>query len=258
MENIIAGLLAVTGLAEIYVLIYLIATPRKGKNKSFVLGLEKLNIFLALFFAITLGAFFFLNGPAYAENLTFDIKSFFGDNTNVVTDEPIFNLPNASAATNGSAMPNVTVLPKGTAMELVISKTGVRTPIVFPTDVSTKGVLKALEGGVGAYPGSVMPGQKGHMILLGHSSLASWYHGNYARVFALLNRLAVGDEFVIVADNMKYVYKISSNQVLKPAAADAYLALPVEGSIVDLVTCDPVGSAANRRIVSAELIAGGQ
>lgn len=257
MENIIAGVLAVTGLVEIYVLIYLVAAPRETRNKAFVLGLEKLNIFLALFFVMTLGAFFFLNGPAYIENITFDLRAAFGDPATQITDDPIFNLPNAVAA-GGAAMPNVTVLSQGTAMELVIPKTGVRTPIVFPSDPSTKGVLKALEEGVGVYPGSVMPGQKGHTILLGHSSLASWYHGDYARVFALLNRLMVGDEFMIIAGNMKYVYKITSNQVLKPAAADVYMAQPVDGSIVELVTCDPVGSAANRRIVSAKLIAGGQ
>lgn len=257
MENIIAGILAVTGLAEIYVLIYLIASPRNGKRKSFVLGLEKLNIFLALFFAMTLGAFFFLNGPAYMENLTFDLRSAFGDDSRQVTDAPIFNLPSAAAAETGT-IPNVKILPKGTPMELVISKTGVRVPIVFPTDTSTQGVLKSLESGVGVYPGSIMPGEKGHMIILGHSSLASWYRGNYARVFALLNRLSVGDEFMIQAGDVKYVYRITANQVFKPAAADAYMALPTDGSIVDLVTCDPVGSAANRRIVSAELIAGGQ
>lgn len=257
MENIIAGILAVTGLVEIYVLIYLVAAPRHGRNKIFLLGLEKLNIFLALFFVMTLGAFFFLNGPAYFENIAFDLQTTFGGATNQVTDDPIFNLPNAVAA-EGVAMPNVTVLPQGTAMELVIPKTGVKVPIVFPTDTSTKGVLKALEGGVGIYPGSVMPGQKGHTILLGHSSLASWYHGDYARVFSLLNRLSAGDQFMVVAGNMKYIYKVSSNQVFKPAAADAYLAQPTQGSIMELVTCDPVGSAANRRIVSAELIAGGQ
>jgi LPXTG-site transpeptidase (sortase) family protein len=257
MENIIAGILAVTGLVEIYLLIYLVAAPRRGRSKALRLGLEKLNIFLALFFVMTLSAFFFLNGPAYFENIAFDLKAGFNEAANPVTDAPIFNLPSAVAA-EGSVIPNVTVLPKGAVMELVIPKTGVKVPIIFPTDTSTKGVLKALEGGVGVYPGSIMPGQKGHMILLGHSSLASWYHGNYARVFALLNRLAVGDQFMIIAGNTKYIYKISANQVFKPAAADAYLAQATEGSLVELVTCDPVGSAANRRIVSAQLIAGGQ
>ena len=257
MENIIAGILAVTGLVEIYVLIYLVAAPRRGRSKAFVLGLEKLNIFLALFFVMTLGAFFFLNGPAYLENITFDLKATFNEAANPVTDDPIFNLPSVAAAED-PVMPNVTVLPKGTAMKLVIPKTGVKAPIIFPTDTSTKGILKALEGGVGVYPGSIMPGQKGHMIILGHSSLDSWYRGNYARVFALLNRLAVGDEFLIVAGDTKYIYRITANQVFKPAAADAYMAQTVPGSMVELVTCDPVGSAANRRIVSAELVAGGQ
>lgn len=257
MENIVAGILAVTGLVEIYVLIYLVAAPRYGRNRSFVLALEKLNVFLALFFAITLGAFFFLNGQAYMDNIIFDLRTAFGDPAVQITDDPIFNLPTAVAA-GAAAMPNVTVLPQGAAMELVIPKIGVRVPIIFPKDPSTKGVLAALEDGVGIYPGSVMPGEKGHTILLGHSSLASWYRGNYARVFSLLNRLSAGDQFMVVAGNMKYIYKVISNQVLKPTAADAYMAKPVDGSIVELVTCDPVGSAANRRIVSAVLIAGGQ
>lgn len=257
MENIIATILAVTGLVEIYVLIYLVASPRHGKRKSFELALEKLNIFLLLFFVMTLGAFAFLNGPAYMENLTFDLKTAFGGNASQITDDPIINLAGGAAA-DGSAIPNVPILPKGSAMELVIPKIGVRVPIVFPTDTSTKGILKALEDGVGVYPGSIMPGQKGHMMVLGHSSRASWYNGNYARVFALLNRLAPGDEFTIIAGDTKYVYRVFSNQVLSPAATDAYLAQPTQDSVFDAITCFPVGSAAKRTVVSAKLIAGGQ
>lgn len=261
METLIASVLAVTGLVEIYILVYLLAAPRAGRHTVSRQRLEKLNVFLLLFFAMSLGAFMFLNGPAYAESIVYDLRAFFGGDTYRITDNPIFNLPSAAASStpvDGYAGPNVTVLPQGTRMELVIPKTGVRTPIIFPEDPSTKGVLRALESGVGVYPGSVMPGQKGHTIILGHSSLASWYRGDYGRVFALLNRLAVGDQFMIVAGDVKYVYEITANQVFKPAAADAYMALPTQDSVTDLVTCDPVGSAANRRIVSARLIAGGR
>ena len=262
MENIIAGILAVTGLAEIYLLIFLIASPRRRGRIRFLRRLERLNVFLALFFVMTLGAFFLLNGQAYADNIAFDLKTAFGGTDQVPTD-PIFTFPtssplNAGLGTDVRNAPTVPVPPQGSSLELVIPKIGVKTPIIFPTDLTTPGILKSLEGGVGVYPGSVMPGQTGHMIMLGHSSRASWYHGDYAHVFSLLDQLAVGDEFMIVSGNTKYVYRIFANQVFKPAAEDIYLAQPAQGSQVDLSTCDPVGTAANRRIVSATLIASGQ
>jgi sortase A len=248
MENVIAGILAVIGLVEIYVLIYLVSIPRHARKRVLVQRLEKVNVFLALFFVITLGAFVSMNGPAYAENISFELRNTFGGGESEPTEE-IFHLPSA----------NATEIPvPGSPMELIIPKINVRTPIVFPKDSSVQGVLKSLEGGVGVYPGSIMPGQDGRMILLGHSSLASWYNGDYARVFALLKNLEAGDEFTIVSGGNQYTYKVFSNRVLKPAATDAYLADPARGSVLELITCDPVGSAANRRIVSAVLLETGQ
>ena|SRR3989344_7322019 len=211
--------------------------------------LEKLNIFLILFFGAGLLAYLLLNGGAYWKNLRYAL---------------FLNSPFASADLKENNILEVKGAPAGASagptlaaesLRLVIPKIEVDAAIILPQDASNKGVLAALEEGVGLYPNSAYPGEDGRAVILGHSSRASWYRGEYAYIFSLLSKLAPGDEFYITDGQTKYVFRVFSKQNLSPAATNAILAGPTQGVEVALITCYPIGSASQRTLVQAQLVA---
>lgn len=205
--------------------------------------LKQLTIFLILFSGMSLFFYLFLNGGAFFKNLRYALFLNSPFVSYDLKDGEILKL--ASAA----------VLPPGANFQLFIPKTQTQTPVVSPSDSSTKAILSAMEDGVALYPGSVEPGSgSGRSIFLGHSSRASWYRGNYATVFALLPELRAGDRFQLIGKGKKYVYEVYNRQVLPPAEANQLFQSPSPYSEIDLVTCYPIGSASNRNIVQAKLV----
>lgn len=206
---------------------------------------RKLNIFLIFFFGFSLFGFFLLNGGAFARNIRYEL---------------LLNSPFASSDLKRGEI--LTVAPAAASAAtttrqfyLEIPKIGVIAPIVIPENTSNKGVLASLEEGVGLYPGSAMPGEAGRAIVLGHSSRASWYRGDYATVFSLLPKLSEGDEFYATAGGQKFIYRIYSKKILSPSETNAILAQPIGDSEMDLITCYPIGSASERTLIQAKLVA---
>lgn len=207
--------------------------------------LRKLNIFLIFFFGFALFGFFLLNGGAFARNIRYELFL----NSPFASEDLEGEILEVAPATAGAASGN------GRQFYLEIPKINSSAPIIIPEDTSTKGVLANLEEGVGLYPGSSLPGQAGRAIVLGHSSRASWYRGDYANVFSLLPKLSEGDEFYVTADRQKFIYRIYSKKILTPSETNAALALPLGDSEIDLITCYPIGSASKRTLIQAKLVA---
>lgn len=206
--------------------------------------LEKLNIFLILFFGISLFVYFLFNGGAYTSQLRYAL---------------FLNSPFASDDLKEGeiiAVQAATAKLQDGKFALYIPKIDVQTPVIVPKSTDKVGVLAALEEGVGVFPGSVEPGETGRTILLGHSSRASWYRGNYAYIFSLLPKLNEGDEFYLMNGEKKLRYQVFARKVLPPTETNRLFETKVQdGSELDLVTCYPIGSASNRNIVQAKLVA---
>lgn len=205
--------------------------------------LKKTNIFLILFFAFGLIVYGALNGGAYGRQLKYAIfinLPFLG---NDLRANDILEVREATAS-----------VPDG-GYQLFIPKIDVSAPIVIPLGTSNKAVLASLEEGVGLYPGSAALGTpESRSIILGHSSRASWYRGEYATIFALLPKLEPLDEFYIIGNGKKYVYNVFSKQILSPKAANELFTGPSSGSEIDLITCYPIGSASSRTVIRASLV----
>lgn len=209
------------------------------------LSLRELNLFFLAFFGFSLLAYLLLNGGAYWRVARYAI---FLNSPLASADLREGELLEFPSQNSGGA--NVSA--NGTF--LVIPKIEVDAPVIAPRNSSKDGILASLEEGAGIYPGSVSPGETGRLIILGHSSKASWYRGNYAYVFALLNKLEAGDEFYIVTGGQKYTYRVFANKVLTPKETNEFLSTKISDSEIDLVTCYPVGSASKRTIIQAKLI----
>lgn len=211
---------------------------------------KEIIIFSIIFFGVSLSIYWLLNGGAYAKEIRYYL---------------FLNSPFASQNLKGGKILEIkkdAITPKTYSYkpilyhgyELIIPKIAVRSPVIIPKKDDTKSILASLEGGVGLYPGSELPGHTGRGVILGHSSHASWYRGEYATIFALLPKLETGDTFFIFDKDKKYVYLISGKYIMTPEDTNRFLATPTTESEINLITCYPIGAASKRTIIQGKLI----
>jgi len=194
---------------------------------------KEIGIFLAIFLVSCFLVYLFLNGGAYLK--------IWGYNET----QSILDFQNSSKIQIAQSKENY---------HLYIPKIGVSAPIVLPKDDSNQNILASLEEGVALYPGSQLPGETGRSVVLGHSSKATWYRGQYGYIFALLSKLQSGDEFYIVFKNKKLIYKVFSNDILTPEQTNELLSqTPKNESDAVLITCWPIGSSSMRTLIQAQL-----
>lgn len=210
--------------------------------------LNELFIFLSLFASMSLLFYWLLNGGAYAKELRYSLLLHSPLASKDLKNGTILELKSAYArGTRASAFPDNEYM-------LIIPKISVATPIVRPHSSAMNDILAGLEEGVGLYPGSDEPGKLGRGVLLGHSSRASWYRGNYATIFALLNKLEEGDSFYISRGNTQYRYRVFSKKILTPSETNELLDDNPRESEIDLITCHPIGSASKRTVIQGTLV----
>jgi len=135
---------------------------------------------------------------------------------------------------------------------VIIPKINVNAPIVFPQTIDNDELLSYLEKGVIHYRDSAEIGKPGTAIILGHSSAYPWYNGNYGSVFALLEKLEIGDEFVVSYQNKKYYYRVSEKDIVVPL--DFKVEEKDNKSHLILMSCWPVRTNRLRMVINSDLI----
>jgi len=135
---------------------------------------------------------------------------------------------------------------------LLIPKINVNAPIVYPTESSNEAILNAIKSGVAHYPNTAMPGRVGNVFLTAHSSYYWWSGGEFNQVFALLDKLAVGDLVYVYHQGSKYIYRVNKSFVVSPSQVD--ILNTNTQPILTLMTCTPVGTSLRRLVVQAELV----
>ena len=106
-----------------------------------------------------------------------------------------------------------------------------------------------LEMGVGHLEGTALPvgGVDTHTVLTGHRGLAK------AELFSNLDRVTVGDTFVIEVFGEVLTYRVVETQVVEPDQTQALF--PVLGrDLATLVTCTPLGVNSHRILVTGERV----
>jgi sortase A len=112
-----------------------------------------------------------------------------------------------------------------------------------------------LEEGPGHYPGTASPGRLGNVVISGHRT-------TYGHPFNRLNKLHSGDIVDLQVRRTIYYYRVLGTQVVDPA--DVAVTFPVPGHLgakprkrlLTMTTCNPEYSAAQRLVVTAELVRG--
>ncbi len=131
-----------------------------------------------------------------------------------------------------------------------IPEIGVKAPIVFTQE---ENLTEALKRGVVHYPQSVLPGEKGIAIILGHSAPPNWPKIDYDWVFSRLNELNSGDKISVGISDQKYIYKVTK-KIFFNSGEEISTELTNSKSVLFLISCWPPGKNFKRIGVQAQLI----
>ena len=134
-----------------------------------------------------------------------------------------------------------------------IPKIGLDSPLIFTDDNSEEAFKRNLKKGIVHYPDSVLPGQDGQTIFLGHSAPENWPEINYYKIFSRLNEIEEGDEIFIYFEHRCYEYRMTKRTIVEPGKR-ILPNLTNSRSVLLLLTCWPPGKSYQRMAVQAERI----
>jgi len=169
-----------------------------------------------------------------------------------------FLAPFFTPSRNISATPiiiNPDSVATGTDPKVIIPKINVEIPVVYdvPT-IEEAAVEKGLERGVVHYATTPNPGEKGNVVVFGHSSNNILNPGKYKFAFVLLSRLDTGDVFYLQKDGKRYAYKVFEKKIVEPTDISVLDPVPSKVATATLITCDPPGTSLHRLVVVGEQI----
>ena len=133
--------------------------------------------------------------------------------------------------------------------------TRLRIPVIGLEVLVVEGVTEAaLRAGAGHYPGTPLPGERGNVGVAGHRV-------TYGRPFHRLDEVRPGDLVELETPFAVHTYRVPvevdghpNPWVVAPTDVGV-VAQDVPGSVLTLTTCHPKGSARERLVLRAELIA---
>jgi sortase A len=134
-----------------------------------------------------------------------------------------------------------------------IPRINIEAPVTIDKTLDDAGVYKALDNGTVYYPSSVLPGQAGQTIILGHSAPANWPHIKYDWVFSNISQLQEGDEIFVYSDNKKLSYLVTQKIFLNKGEEIPEDGLTNSKNVLVLVSCWPPGKDYKRIAVEAAL-----
>jgi len=137
---------------------------------------------------------------------------------------------------------------------LEIPNIGISAPVVIGRSIDKTILQEDLDGGTVYYPGSVLPGENGQTVILGHSAPPNWPHIKYDWVFSKIENLNSGEEIILYFNNTKYIYHVRGKKIIKAGQDIGDVGLSGNNNMLTLVSCWPPGKNYQRIAVSAELI----
>lgn len=216
------------------------AGPKKKKRTLFHQIINNLLMFVGLFAVI----FVIINFSAIYNIISYWYKT----DIQLSKDQSTYAPTIVSSQSDDADIPK-NKLPVIDENHLFIPKINVNAPISWDIANEDGPVQSALQKGVVNLKGTAHPGERGNVFVTGHSSNYLWAKGDFKNVFALLNKLVVGDLVYIKYKKNIYIFRADSINIVKPS--DTKVLASGEGSYLTLMTCTPVGTSLNRLIVKA-------
>ncbi len=100
--------------------------------------------------------------------------------------------------------------------------------------------LTTLDRGPGHWPGTAMPGQQGNVVVAGHRV-------SHDKPFRNIDQLEPGDDVIFTTDDGRFVYKVTSTEVVYPDAL--WIVDQTADYTATLFACTPPGSTRQRIVI---------
>jgi len=189
---------------------------------------------------------------------------FYLNSSRTVSDEQIGDFNSLGILVDDpQKFPDIFVAPEDIEMEKIYAENyqnnyiylpslAIEAPIVYLNAVDETTLQSELKKGVGHYPQTALPGEKGNVFIFGHSSYYWWDWSSYSAVFANLENIKIGDKILVYYNDHLFIYRVRETKIVAPT----------EMSVLDqndnyeltLMTCTPLGTSLNRFIVVSELV----
>ncbi len=127
------------------------------------------------------------------------------------------------------------------------------TPVIIGENTDKETLARDLDAGAVYYPGSVFPGEKGQILILGHSAPPNWPHVKHDWVFSNIEKLNFGDEIILNFKNKEYNYIVRDKRIIEQGQDIAFIELSKTNNVLTLISCWPPGKNYQRIAITAEL-----
>jgi sortase A len=138
-------------------------------------------------------------------------------------------------------LPNPEAPPEDGVAEPLVALGTIEIPKIGITKSMYEGIaLSTLDHGPGHWPGTAMPGQQGNVVVAGHRV-------SHDKPFRNLDKLVAGDEVIFTTDAGRFVYRVTSTEVVRPEAM--WIVDQTADFTGTLFACHPPGSTRQRIVV---------
>ena len=171
-------------------------------------------------------------------------------------------LPEPSQSSQTSANAQTTAKPQTSApvvavvsenpVRIVAAKIAMDTTIKNPTETSVAALDEALLKGAVRYPTSAKLGEKGTVLLFGHSSYLPVIHNQAYKAFKGIQNLEKGDVITVYSATTEYRYEVEGVSLAN--ANEDVVELRSDGHYLTLVTCDTFAKKSDRFVVTSKLV----
>lgn len=125
-------------------------------------------------------------------------------------------------------------------------------PVSNPETRDIEELDAILKSGPARYVDSALLGEKGNVLIFGHSSHLPVVHNQMYKAFNKIPDLEAGDSISIEAGGKEYLYQVTS--VKQVDAEEGIIDLSKEGNRLTIVTCDTLTGKSARYVLEAEFV----
>ncbi len=158
----------------------------------------------------------------------------------------------APVVQNAPVQPAVASASAEKPSRLRIPAIGLNLPVSNPTTRDIDELDATLKSGPARYVDSALLGEKGNVLIFGHSSHLPVVHNQMYKAFNKIPELKVGESITIEGTNTVYEYIVMS--VKKVDANDGVIDLSKVGNKLTIVTCDTLTGKSARYVLEAEFV----
>ena len=135
---------------------------------------------------------------------------------------------------------------------LIIQSIGLDLEVSNPQTRDLEELDGVLKDGPARYMDSALLGEKGNVLIFGHSSHLPVVHNQMYKAFNRIPELESGDLIAVHGGGMEYVYRVTD--IKQVDAEEGIIDLGRDTTKLTIVTCDTLTSKSSRFVLEAEFI----